>query len=209
MASIVSPSSAINVSPAGAGSGSLSAATAAGSPGVGLASAAGTTPKRLNEAALREASLLQPPPAVAFGAAAGFDETLGENGEGHARVGGLAGSSAAGAAGSASAVDEMDAAQGTQQREGSSDVAYLRDHNVHVLLDRLVKEVLVEKPADSSTWMLRWFREQHRLQCEERYRQNSPQHHPNHSDSMNDLPEHDAGQEMAPLPPQAIPYYQD
>lgn len=56
------------------------------------------------------------------------------------------------------------------------DVAsYVKHHRIHVLLDRLVKDLLLEKPADSAAWMLRWFVERHRLACEERHLRLSPQ----------------------------------
>jgi hypothetical protein len=55
------------------------------------------------------------------------------------------------------------------------------------MLDKMVRSMLAEKPKEPSTWMLRWFLEQHRLQCEERYRHNSPQHKPKHTDSSYDV----------------------
>lgn len=51
---------------------------------------------------------------------------------------------------------------------------YLQQHEIPYLLDRMVKDLLVEKPSDSSKWMLRWFLEQHRLQCAEKHLHNSP-----------------------------------
>ena len=59
---------------------------------------------------------------------------------------------------------------------GGVDVAsYVKQHRIHVLLDKLVKDLLTEKPADSAAWMLRWFVERHRLACEERHMKSSPQ----------------------------------
>eukprot|EP00164_Ancoracysta_twista_P021493 GFYU01039090.1.p1 GENE.GFYU01039090.1~~GFYU01039090.1.p1 ORF type:complete len:252 (+),score=11.92 GFYU01039090.1:89-844(+) len=59
---------------------------------------------------------------------------------------------------------------------GGVDVAsYVKHHRIHVLLDKLVKDLLTEKPADSAAWMLRWFVERHRLACEERHMKSSPQ----------------------------------
>ena len=55
---------------------------------------------------------------------------------------------------------------------------YVQQHNIHLLLDRMVKDILTERPQDSDSWMLRWFLEQHRLECEEKHRHNSPQHVP-------------------------------
>eukprot|EP00658_Telonema_sp_P-2_P003948 TRINITY_DN11480_c0_g1_i1.p1 TRINITY_DN11480_c0_g1~~TRINITY_DN11480_c0_g1_i1.p1 ORF type:complete len:112 (+),score=25.35 TRINITY_DN11480_c0_g1_i1:52-387(+) len=38
---------------------------------------------------------------------------------------------------------------------GGVDVAsYVKHHRIHVLLDKLVKDLLTEKPADSAAWML-------------------------------------------------------
>ncbi len=68
---------------------------------------------------------------------------------------------------------------------------YVQRHNIHLLLDRMVKDILCEKPNDSDSWMLRWFLEQHRLECEEKHRHNSPQHVPmaDRSPAMSPAPE--------------------
>lgn len=51
---------------------------------------------------------------------------------------------------------------------------YVQKHHIHVLLDRMVKDILVEKPTESDPWMLRWFLEQHRLECAKKHRDQSP-----------------------------------
>lgn len=61
-------------------------------------------------------------------------------------------------------------------RGPQGDVAqYVKRHHIHLLLDQLVKDILVEKPKDCNSWMLRWFLERHRLACEERHIRSSPQ----------------------------------
>ena len=51
---------------------------------------------------------------------------------------------------------------------------YVRHHNIHILLDRMVKDILLDKPEDSDAWMLRWFLEQHRQDCAERHKNSAP-----------------------------------
>mmetsp|Transcript_12760 Transcript_12760/g.14650 ORF Transcript_12760/g.14650 Transcript_12760/m.14650 type:complete len:99 (+) Transcript_12760:46-342(+) len=51
---------------------------------------------------------------------------------------------------------------------------YVQRHQVHLLLDRLVKDLLVEKPMDSDAWMLRWLLEQHRQACAKKHLHATP-----------------------------------
>ena len=78
--------------------------------------------------------------------------------------------------------EDVPQATSSSEAQKMGDLQYLQSHDVHILLDKMIREVLVEKPKDAHKWMLRWFLERHRVQCEERYRHNSPQHRPNHAD---------------------------
>jgi hypothetical protein len=55
-------------------------------------------------------------------------------------------------------------------------VDYVQSHNIHILLDRMVKDILVETPKDSDAWMLRWFLEQHRQSCAQKHMNSQHQH---------------------------------
>ncbi|CUI15476.1 Hypothetical protein, putative [Bodo saltans] len=55
-------------------------------------------------------------------------------------------------------------------------VDYVQSHNIHILLDRMVKDILVETPKDSDAWMLRWFLEQHRQSCAQKHMNSQQQH---------------------------------
>jgi hypothetical protein len=47
--------------------------------------------------------------------------------------------------------------------------AYLSRHGIHIIVDRLVRDILVEKPRDPGPWMQRWLFEHHRQQCAQRH----------------------------------------
>jgi hypothetical protein len=47
--------------------------------------------------------------------------------------------------------------------------AYLARHGVHTVVDRMVRDILSEKPSDPGPWMQRWLLEHHRQQCAERH----------------------------------------
>ena len=47
--------------------------------------------------------------------------------------------------------------------------SYLQRHRIHVLVDRLVRDLLEERPADSGAWMQRWLLEEHRQECAEKH----------------------------------------
>lgn len=53
-------------------------------------------------------------------------------------------------------------------------VAYLARHSLHFVIDQLVRDVLVDKPADVEGWMFRWLMERHRQLCAERHESISP-----------------------------------
>ena len=46
---------------------------------------------------------------------------------------------------------------------------YIEKHNLHWLLDRMVRDILQEKPNDPDNWMIRWCLEQHRAACEKKH----------------------------------------
>lgn len=78
--------------------------------------------------------------------------------------------------------------QQRQQIQMQGDVEYLKSHNVHLELDQMIREMLQEKPTEANQWMLRWFLERHRMQCEARYMHNSPQHRPHEDESHDEAP---------------------
>ena len=43
--------------------------------------------------------------------------------------------------------------------------AYLARHGIHVVVDRLARDILREQPTDPSLWMQRWLLEEHRKRC--------------------------------------------
>ena len=43
--------------------------------------------------------------------------------------------------------------------------AYLTRHGIHVVVDRLVRDILKERPDEPNSWMQRWLLEEHRAQC--------------------------------------------
>ena len=49
--------------------------------------------------------------------------------------------------------------------------AYLRRHHIHVVVDRLARDILREQPEEPTLWMQRWLLEEHRKQCAAKHQQ--------------------------------------
>ena len=59
--------------------------------------------------------------------------------------------------------DEFQEQQLHQQQQQQQASTYLQQHRIHVLVDRLVRDLLEERPDDPSAWMQRWLLEEQRL----------------------------------------------
>jgi hypothetical protein len=49
----------------------------------------------------------------------------------------------------------------TAVQQSAAVAAYLRKHRVNVLIDRMVRDLLEERPANSGAWMLEWLAAEH------------------------------------------------
>jgi hypothetical protein len=61
----------------------------------------------------------------------------------------------------ATAASPFIGAAATAVQQSAAVAAYLRKHRVNVLVDRMVRDLLEERPANSGAWMLEWLAAEH------------------------------------------------